>query len=50
MLSFGKSGKILLGGVLLLSGLLILLRLDKALEGWLLQVLPQSLLDLAGRF
>ncbi len=50
MLAFGKSGKMLLGGVLILSGLLILFGLDKALEGWLLQVLPQSLLDLAGRF
>jgi cytochrome c-type biogenesis protein len=50
MLSFGKSGKMLLGGVLILSGLLILFGLDKALEGWLLQILPESLLDLAGRF
>ena len=50
MMSFGKSGKMLLGGVLLFSGLLILLRLDKALEGWLLQILPQSVLDLAARF
>jgi hypothetical protein len=50
MLSFGKSGKMLLGGVLLFSGLLILLRLDKALEGWLLQVLPQSMLDFVVRF
>jgi hypothetical protein len=30
--------------------LLILLRLDKALEGWLLQVLPQSMLDFVVRF
>lgn len=50
MMSFGKSGKMLLGGVLLFSGLLILLRLDKALEGWLLQVLPQSMLDFVVRF
>ncbi len=49
MLSFGKGGKMLLGSVLVLSGLLILLRLDKALEGWLLQFLPQSLLDLSAR-
>jgi hypothetical protein len=40
----------LLGGVLLFSGLLILLRLDKALEYWLLQILPHMVLDLAARF
>jgi cytochrome c biogenesis protein CcdA len=50
MLSFGKAGKLLLGAVLILSGLLILFGLDRSLEGWLLQILPQSLLDLAGRF
>ena len=50
MMSFGKSGKMLLGGVLLFSGLLTLLRLDKALEYWLLQILPHSVLDLAARF
>lgn len=50
MLSFGKGGKVLMGSVLIASGLLILLGIDKALEAWLVQILPRSLMDLGGRF
>ncbi len=50
MLSLGKGGKALLGGVLIASGLLILLGLDKALEVELVRILPQFMADLAGRF
>jgi cytochrome c biogenesis protein CcdA len=50
MLSFGKGGKIVLGGLLAISGLLILFGLDKTLEGWLVQILPESIMSLGGRF
>jgi len=50
MLAAGQNGKLLLGGALMTGGAMILLGLDKAFEAWLLQVLPQSLLDLTGRF
>jgi cytochrome c-type biogenesis protein len=49
MLAAGRSGKMLLGGVLLAGGLMILLGLDKAIEARLVQILPQWLADLAGR-
>jgi cytochrome c-type biogenesis protein len=49
MLAAGRSGKTLLGGVLTAGGLMILLGFDKTIEAWLVQLLPQSLLDLAGR-
>jgi cytochrome c-type biogenesis protein len=50
MLSFGKAGKAVLGGVLAVSGLLILFGLDKALEAELVRILPQFMADWAGRF
>src|SRR6266550_799823 len=50
MLSFGKGGKAVLGGVLIASGSLILFGLDKALEAELVQILPQFIADWAGRF
>lgn len=50
MLSFGKGGKAVLGGVLVTSGLLILSGLDKALETELVRILPQFMTDWAGRF
>ena len=49
MLSFGRAGKVLLGGILITSGLLILFGLDKALETELVRILPQFLADWAGR-
>jgi cytochrome c-type biogenesis protein len=49
MLSFGTAGKVLLGGVLITSSLLILFGLDKALETRLVRILPQFLADWAGR-
>jgi cytochrome c-type biogenesis protein len=50
LLSTGKSGKTVLGGVLFVSGLLILLHLDHALETWFVRVAPSFLLDLSGRY
>jgi cytochrome c-type biogenesis protein len=50
MLSFGKGGKAALGGVLVVSGLLILFGLDRALEAELVRILPQFMADWAGRF
>jgi len=50
LLSTGRNGKLALGAVLMVSGLLILLRLDQALEGWLVRVAPSYLLDLSGRY
>jgi cytochrome c-type biogenesis protein len=50
MLSFGKGGKAVLGGVLIASGLLILFGLDKALETELVRILPQFMADWAARF
>jgi cytochrome c biogenesis protein CcdA len=49
MLSFGNGGKAVLGGVLIVSGLLILFGLDKALETELVQILPSFMADWAGR-
>jgi cytochrome c-type biogenesis protein len=50
MLSFGKGGKAVLGVALVVSGLLILLGLDRALEAELVRILPHFIADLAGRF
>jgi cytochrome c-type biogenesis protein len=50
LLSTGKSGKTVLGSVLIVSGLLILLHLDHALESWFVRVAPSFLLDLSGRY
>jgi cytochrome c-type biogenesis protein len=50
LLSTGKSGKAVLGGVLIVSGLLIMLDLDNALESWFIRVGPSFLLDLSGRY
>lgn len=50
ILTFGKGGKAILGGVLVASGLLILFGLDKALEAELVPILPQFMADWAGRF
>jgi cytochrome c-type biogenesis protein len=50
LLSTGKSGKVVLGSVLILSGEMMLLRLDNMLESWFLQHGPQFLIDLSGRY
>jgi len=38
LLSTGKNGKTALGGILIVSGLLILFHLDQALEAWFVRV------------
>ena len=50
LLSAGASGKTVLGGMLIVSGLLILFDLDHALEAWFVRVAPSFLLDLSGRY
>jgi cytochrome c biogenesis protein CcdA len=44
LLSTGKNGKSALGGILIVSGWLILLHLDHALEAWFVRVAPSFLL------
>jgi hypothetical protein len=39
-----------LGGVLTISGLLILFQLDHQLEAWFVGIAPSFLLDLSGRY
>ncbi|HXM34554.1 MAG TPA: cytochrome c biogenesis protein CcdA [Pyrinomonadaceae bacterium] len=50
LLSAGTNGKTVLGGILIVSGLLILFDLDHALEAWFVRVAPSFLLDLGGRY
>jgi cytochrome c-type biogenesis protein len=50
LISAGSNGKAVLGAVLMISGLLILFRLDHALEAGLVGVTPSFLLDLGGRY
>ena len=50
LLAAGNNGKTALGGVLIVSGLLILLHLDHDLEAWIVRVAPSFLLDLSGRY
>jgi cytochrome c biogenesis protein CcdA len=50
LLSAGTNGKAVLGGILIVSGLLILFDLDHALQAWLVRVAPSFLLDLSGRY
>jgi cytochrome c biogenesis protein CcdA len=50
LLSTGKTGKAFLGSVLMISGVLVLFRLDNVLETWFLRVAPQFLIDLSGRY
>jgi cytochrome c-type biogenesis protein len=45
-----STGKTALGGILIVSGLLILFHLDHALEAWFVRVAPSFLLDLSGRY
>ena len=50
LLSAGNNGKMALGGVLIISGLLILFDLDHELETWFVRIAPSFLLDLSGRY
>lgn len=50
LMSAGKGGKMLLGGVLIPAGLLILSGLDKRFETWVMPLLPQFLVDLSGTY
>jgi cytochrome c biogenesis protein CcdA len=50
LLAVGNKGKMALGGVLTISGLLILLQLDHQLEAWFVGIAPSFLLDLSGRY
>jgi cytochrome c-type biogenesis protein len=50
LMSAGKGGKMLLGGVLTVAGLFILFGLDKQFETWVIQFIPQSLVDLSGKY
>lgn len=50
MLSAGKTGKYLLGGIMVLLGLMILTGLDKSFEAWVLSVSPAWLTDLTTKY
>jgi cytochrome c-type biogenesis protein len=50
LLSTGTTGKTVLGGILIVSGWLILFDLDHALEAWFVRVAPSLLLDPSGRY
>lgn len=50
MLSAGKTGKLLLGGIMLLLGVMILTGLDKSFEAWVLSVSPQWLTELTTKY
>jgi hypothetical protein len=50
LMSAGKGGKMLLGGVLTAAGLLVLLGLDRKFETWLTQLMPPFLVDLSGKY
>lgn len=50
MLTAGKAGKQILGGMLLAVGLLIVTGADRMVEGVLLEVMPSSLVDLTVQF
>ncbi len=50
MLSAGKAGKLLLGGIMILLGIMILTGLDKSFEAWVLSFSPQWLTELTTRY
>lgn len=50
MMSAGKTGKYLLGGIMVLLGIMILTGLDKTFEAWVLSVSPQWLTELTTRY
>lgn len=50
MMSAGKTGKYLLGGIMVLLGIMILTGLDKTFEAWVFSVSPQWLTELTTRY
>ncbi len=46
----GKTGKYVLGGIMLLLGVAILMGLDKSFETWAVRVSPEWLTDLTTRY
>ena len=46
----GKTGKVLLGGIMLLLGISILTGLDKSFEAWVVRVSPEWLTELTTRY
>jgi len=50
LMSAGKGGKMVLGGVLTTAGLLVLLGFDKTFETLLMQLMPPFLVDLGSRY
>lgn len=50
LMSAGKTGKLVLGAVMLLLGIAILTGLDKQFEAWVVAISPQWLTDLTTRF
>jgi cytochrome c biogenesis protein CcdA len=50
LISAGQGGKMLLGVFLTAAGLLILFGLDKQFESWIIQFMPQSVIDLSGKY
>jgi cytochrome c-type biogenesis protein len=50
LMSAGKTGKYLLGGIMVLLGIMILTGLDKTFEAWVLSVSPQWLTELTTRY
>lgn len=50
LMSAGRTGKCLLGGMFILLGFLIITELNKDLEAWLVQVSPEWLTNLTTRF
>lgn len=49
LLTIGQAGKSLMGGLLILTGLLVVSGIDKAIEIWLLDTLPEWLIDFTTR-
>jgi cytochrome c-type biogenesis protein len=50
MLNAGKTGKYILGGIMILLGIMILTGLDKTFEAWVLSVSPAWLTDLTTKY
>jgi cytochrome c biogenesis protein CcdA len=50
LMSAGKGGKMLLGGVMTVMSLSILFGLDKRFESWVMPLLPQFLVTLSGMY
>ena len=50
LMSAGNGGKMLLGGFLTAAGVLIFFGLDKQFETWIVQYMPEFLVDLSGKY